>query len=228
MLYDCAAVIHSTHKSSHEKPRHRLLIPLSREVTIEEYQAIARRIAADLNIELFDQSTFEPERLMFWPSVSKDVEYYFEYQDGPWLDADYILSLYDDWRDTSEWPTAENSSDAILKDIKKQEEPENKKGMVGVFCRTYGIESAIETFLSDIYEPAGDGRYTYKLGSTAAGLIIYDDKFAYSHHGTDPAGGRLCNAFDLVRIHKYGHLDSGKEKSEQDKAWKNLPQKIIG
>ena len=218
MLYGCAAVIHSTHKSSFDKPRHRLLIPLSREVTIEEYQAIARRIAGDLNIELFDQSTFEPERLMFWPSVSKDVEYYFEYQDGPWLDADYVLSLYDDWRDTTEWPAAANSTDSILKDVKKQEDPEDKKGIVGTFCRAYGIESAIETFLSDVYEPAGDGRYTYKLGSTSAGLIIYDDKFAYSHHGTDPAGGRLCNAFDLVRIHKYGHLDTGKEKSDQDKA----------
>lgn len=218
VLYGCAAAIHSTHKSSPEKPRHRLIIPLSREVTVEEYQAIARRIAGDLNIEVFDQSTFEPERLMFWPSVSSDAEYYFEYQDGPWLDADYVLSLYDNWHDVSEWPTASDSNDAILKDIKKQEDPENKKGIVGTFCRAYGIEKAIETFLSDIYEPVGDGRYTYKLGSTAAGLIVYDDKFAYSHHGTDPAGGRLCNAFDLVRIHKYGHLDSGKEKSDQDRA----------
>lgn len=218
VLYDCAAVIHSTHKSCAEKPRHRLIIPLSREVTVEEYQAIARRIAGDLNIEIFDQSTFEPERLMFWPSVSKDSEYYFEYQDGPWLNADYILGLYDNWRDTTEWPAAANYSDAILRDVKKQENPEEKKGIVGTFCRAYDIESAISTFLSDIYEPAGDGRYTYKLGSTSAGLIVYDDKFAYSHHGTDPAGGRLCNAFDLVRIHKYGHLDTGKEKSDQDKA----------
>ena len=218
VLYGCAAVIHSTHKSCPEKPRHRLIIPLSREVTVEEYQAIARRIAGDINIEIFDQSTFEPERLMFWPSVSKDSEYYFEYQDGPWLDADYILGLYDNWHDTTEWPTASNYSDAILKDVKKQEDPEEKKGIVGTFCRAYGIEDVISTFLSDIYEPAGDGRYTYKLGSTSAGLIVYDDKFAYSHHGTDPAGGRLCNAFDLVRIHKYGHLDTGKEKSDQDRA----------
>src|SRR5574344_1295423 len=82
MLYSCAAVIHATHKSTPDKPRHRLIIPLSREVTVEEYQAISRKIAGDLNIELFDQTTFEPERLMFWPSVSKDIEYYFEYQDG--------------------------------------------------------------------------------------------------------------------------------------------------
>lgn len=217
MLFDCAAVIHSTHKSCAEKPRHRLIIPLDREVSQEEYQAIARKVAGDLNIDLFDPSTFDVNRLMFWPSVSSDAEYYFEYQDGPFLEADYILRLYNDWHDTSEWPTASDSSDVIMQAIKKQEDPENKKGIVGLFCRTYTIQEAIAAFLSDVYEPAGESRYTYINGSTAAGLIVYDDKFAYSHHGTDPAGGRLCNAFDLVRIHKYGHLDTGKEKNEQDK-----------
>lgn len=217
MLFDCAAVIHSTHKSCPEKPRHRLIIPLDREVSQEEYQAIARKVAGDLNIDLFDPSTFDVNRLMFWPSVSSDMAYYFEYQDGPFLEADYILGLYNDWRDTSEWPTASDSSDVIMQAIKKQEDPESKKGIVGLFCRTYTIQEAIATFLSDVYTPAGEDRYTYINGSTAAGLIIYDDKFAYSHHGTDPAGGRLCNAFDLVRIHKYGRLDTGKEKDEQSK-----------
>lgn len=217
MLFDCAAVIHSTHKSCPEKPRHRLIIPLDREVSQEEYQAIARKVAGDLNIDLFDQSTFDVNRLMFWPSVSSDIEYYFEFQDGPFLEADYILGLYNDWHDTSEWPTATDSTDIIMQAIKKQEDPEDKKGIIGVFCRTYTIQEAIETFLSDVYTPAGEGRYTYINGSTAAGLIVYGDKFAYSHHGTDPAGCRLCNAFDLVRIHKFGHLDTGKEKEDKDK-----------
>lgn len=217
MLFGCAAVIHSTHKSCPEKPRHRLIIPIDREVSQEEYQAIARKAAGDLNIDLFDQSTFDVNRLMFWPSVSSDAEYYFEYQDGPFLEADYVLGLYNDWHDTSEWPTASDSNDIIRQAIKKQEDPDSKKGIIGVFCRAYSIQSAIETFLSEIYTPAGDERYTYVNGSTAAGLITYDDKFAYSHHGTDPAGGRLCNAFDLVRIHKFGHLDTGKEKEDKDK-----------
>lgn len=217
MLFGCAAVIHSTHKSCTEKPRHRLIIPLNREVSQEEYQAIARKIAGDLNINLFDASTFDVNRLMFWPSVSSDSEYYFKYQDGPFLEADYILGLYDDWHDTTEWPTAVGSNDAILQAIKKQEDPESKKGIVGLFCRAYSIQDAIETLLPDVYEKAGEGRYTYINGTTAAGLIVYEDKFAYSHHGTDPAGGRLCNAFDLVRIHRYGHLDTGKERNEQDR-----------
>ena len=217
MLFNCAAVIHSTHKSCPEKPRHRLIIPLDREVSQEEYQAIARKVAGDLNIDLFDKSTFDVNRLMFWPSVSSDSEYYFEYQDGPFLEADYILGLYNDWHDTSEWPVATDSTDTILLAIKKQEDPEAKKGIIGVFCRAYTIQSAIETFLSDVYAKVDDNRYTYINGSTAAGLIVYDDKFAYSHHGTDPAGGRLCNAFDLVRIHKFGHLDTGKEQADKDK-----------
>ena len=37
--------------------------------------------------------------------------------------------------------------------------------------------------------------------------MIYEDKYAYSHHGTDPCCEKLCNAFDLVRIHKFGELD---------------------
>lgn len=225
MIFDCAAVIHSTHKSCPEKPRHRLVIPLNREVSQEEYQAIARKIAGDLNIDLFDQSTFDVNRLMFWPSVSKDAEYYFEFQDGKFLDADDVLKSYTDWRDTSEWPVATDYTDSMRLAIKKQEDPATKKGIVGVFCRAYTIQEAIETFLPDEYEATADGRYTYTKGTTAAGLITYDDKFAYSHHGTDPAGGRLCNAFDLVRIHKFGHLDTGKEKTEQDqKSYKAMEE----
>ena len=37
--------------------------------------------------------------------------------------------------------------------------------------------------------------------------MIYEGKFAYSHHATDPACGKLMNAFDMVRIHKFGELD---------------------
>lgn len=218
LLYGCAACIHSTHKSSPSNPRHRLIIPLDREVSQEEYQAIARKIAGSLNIELFDQSTFNVNRLMFWPSVSTDSKYYFENQVGPILSADDVLASYADWHNVNEWPTSEAYTDTIKKSILLQEDPTIKKGIVGVFCRTYDIETAITTFLPGIYVPATGGRYTYAAGSTAAGVILYEDKFAYSHHGTDPAGGRLCNAFDLVRIHKFGHLDTGKEKPELDKS----------
>lgn len=215
-LYDCAACIHSTHKSSPDKPRHRLIIPLDREVSADEFQAVARRIAADLGMGWFDKTTFQPNRCMFWPSVSSDAEYYFQYQDGPILNVDSILARYTDWSDTSEWAVTYDEGDEALRlTIKKQEDPLNKKGLIGAFCRTYTMQEAIATYLSEVYTPTDtEDRYTYAAGSTAGGLIVYEDKFAYSHHGTDPASGKLCNAFDLVRIHKFGHLDTGREKSE--------------
>jgi predicted P-loop ATPase len=144
---------------------------------------------------------------MFWPSIPKDVTYYFDEQKGPPLNADAILATYIDWTDTSLWPTADRHTKEIGEKAKQQADPTTKKGIVGAFCRTYTITEVIDAFLSDVYAEGTDGRYTYLNGSTANGLVVYNDTFAYSHHGTDPAGGLLCNAFDLVRVHKFGHLD---------------------
>ena len=207
MVFDNAAVLHSTHSHSEKKPRYRLIMPLSREVSPDEYVAIARKIAGILGIDLFDNTTFETSRLMFWPSVSKDMDYYFEQQDGTWVDADEILGMYKDWKDCSLWPTSNSQLVKIRGLAEKQEDPEEKKGVVGSFCRAYTIQEVLAEYLSGEYEEAYEGRYTYCKGSTAAGLVIYEDKFTFSHHGTDPCSGKLCNAFDLVRLHKYGHLD---------------------
>ena len=91
---------------------------------------------------------------------------------------------------------------------KKQQDPLEKGGIVGAVCRAYTIQEMIESHLSDIYAPVPElpNRYTYMKGTTAAGLVIYQDKFAYSHHESDPAHNRTCNAFDLFRIHKFGYL----------------------
>lgn len=213
MLYDNAAVMYATHKHTKEKPRLRVILPLNREVSPGEYEAIARRIGGNLGIEVFDNTGFQPSRLMYWPSTSKDGDYEWHYQDGPWWDADKILSSYVNWRDASEWPVSLRYKNVIDRNIKKQGDPLEKDGLVGTFCRAYTIEEVIETLLSDVYDPCDvEDRYTYKEGSTAAGLVTYESKYAYSHHGTDPCSMKLCNAFDLVRIHKFGNLDT--EESE--------------
>ena len=65
-----------------------------------------------------------------------------------------------------------------------------------------------------------EGRYDYIPADSSAGVVIYDDKFAYSHHATDPACGQLMNAFDVVRVHKFGALD---DKAKLDTAPIKLP-----
>lgn len=213
-LYGNAAAIYTTHKHSPETPRYRLVLPLDREVTVDEFIPIARRIAGTIGIELFDPTTYEPSRLMYWPSTSSDGVYEMEHQDGDWISADEVLASYRDWSDISEWPMSQKEQDIHAHNIKKQGDPLEKEGIVGAFCRTFDIDQAIEEYLSDVYEPCGgaeEGRYTYKGGTTSAGLVVYKQDgvpvFAYSHHGTDPSSGKLCNAFDLVRLHKFALLD---------------------
>lgn len=209
MLATYAYAVYSTHKHTPEKPRLRILIPLDRPVTPDEYEAIARKLAEDIGIDYFDDTTYQAARLMYWPSVARDGEYLFHYEDLPWLQADEILSRYPDWTDTSYWPESSRTKSDRVKRAKKQGDPTEKPGLIGAFCRSYTVEEAIERFLPEIYIKCDMvDRYTYAEGSTAAGLVIYDNgKFAYSNHATDPASGKLCNAFDLVRLHKFGDLD---------------------
>lgn len=222
MLYSCAAVVHGTHKHQPSEPRYRLLIPLDREVSPEEYQAISRKVAGSINIDIFDSTTFEVHRLMFWPSHPKGEKFYFEEQKGEALSADEVLASYRDWTDSSQWPTADKQVREIGENAKQQTDPTTKKGIIGAFCRTYTITEVIEKYLSEEYLPGNDGRYTYSKGSTANGVVIYNDTFAYSHHGTDPISGTLCNAFDLVRVHKFGHLDERENSVKSLRAMEEL------
>jgi len=201
--------MYSTHSHTPSAPRLRLVIPLKRPVSPDEYQAVSRRIAGDLGIDFFDDTTYEAHRLMYWPSTSKDGEFIFKYLDEEWADPDEILARYPDWKDPSYWPESSQTKAERKKLADKQGDPREKPGIVGAFCRTYTIAQVIEKFLSDVYAPGDDpSRYTYIPGSTAGGLVLYDrDNFAYSYHATDPICGKLCNAFDLVRLHKFGDLD---------------------
>lgn len=198
---------YSTHSHTPEKPRVRAILPAARDMTPDEHNAVARYLAADLGIiDMIDPCSFEPHQLMYWPSCPSDGEYLFIELDGDPIDPDKILKDHPDWKDCSLLPTTPKESTAKKTPGAKQKDPLTKDGAVGYFCRLYTIPDVIDKFLSDIYEPAANspGRYTYIPGESAAGLVIYENgTFAYSHHATDPAFGKLLNAFDLVRIHKY-------------------------
>jgi predicted P-loop ATPase len=208
LLYGHAAAVYSTHKHTAEKPRLRLVVPLSRNVEPDEYQAIGRRIAATLGIDKFDDTSYQPQRMMYWPSTSIDGDYFFDYVDAPLLDPDTVLATYHDWRDVSSWPMSSRVADIVKKSAQKQKDPLTKGGIVGAFCRAYTIQEAIEAYVPT-YTPCDEpNRYTYTEGSTAAGVVVYEDKFTFSHHATDPASAQLCNAWDLVRLHQFHELDA--------------------
>lgn len=206
----CAYVVSSTRKHESAAPRLRVIIPTDRDLTADEYEPAARKLAQIIGINFCDPTTFQTERFMFWPSRCRGAEYVFVYSDAGFIQADGLLGQYQDWRNVQEWPQAPGEAQHFNRNHKRQQCPREKGGLVGAFCRVYDVPGAMEAFLPGTYGPCGENRYTYTGGSTTGGAVLYDNgDFLFSHHATDPAGGRLCNAFDLVRIHKFGHLDEG-------------------
>ena len=114
MFAEYTYCIYSTHKHTPEKPRLRLIIPLSRDCSADEYEAVARKIAENIGIDMFDDTTYQPQRLMYWPSTSIDGEYIFEHSENKLLDVEKILSSYNDWKDVSQWPSSSRTQSANL------------------------------------------------------------------------------------------------------------------
>lgn len=202
--------LYSTHKHRPDAPRYRLVLLFDREVSEEEYPALMRMVAKQLGMDLFDDCTYEPHRMMYWASCSADSEFVFDESLGAPLPVDRYLGMYADWRDVSQWPMSSRQSEVETKNAAAQQDPLNKEGIIGAFCRTFfPIQTAMEMFLPDIYAPtAVENRWDYIPADSTAGVVVYDDRFVFSHHATDPAGGKLLNAFDLVRIHKFGNDDT--------------------
>ncbi|CEQ15114.1 virulence-associated E family protein [Paraclostridium sordellii] len=224
---DFAMCIYTTHKHAKENPRFRIVIPLSYEVDPIEYEAIARKLAFNIGIDYFDDTTYSPSRLMYFPSTSKDGDYVFKIIDKAWLNPKDILNSYENYKDESSWPFSSRTKKKVINSNinTPKENPRLKEGIIGAFCRVYNVFDVIEKYLSNIYKK-GDSeyRYTYINGSSSNGLIIYENgDFAYSHHSTDVCLDKLCNSFDLLRLHKFSNLD---EKVSEDTPINKLPSYI--
>lgn len=207
------SLLYTTHSSTEEHPRVRLVYPLTRDVTPEEFVAVSRYLADMLGIDYFDECSYQPNQLMYWPSTPSNGVYVFKDVEKEWLNPDDILSAHSEWTDPTRLPTSSRESRANTTRTEEVKDPLGKDGTVGLFNRTYfPINRVIEKFLSDVYEPTdNENRYHYIQSSSMAGVeIIEEGKFAYSHHAKDPAYLKLCNAFDLVRIHRFGDDDSKK------------------
>lgn len=205
----CNAVVYSTRKHCEYKPRLRVIVPLDTTASADEYEPAARKLASLIGMEFCDPTTFDVARLMYWPSCCKDSEYICEVYDCPFCSLQGLLQMYGDWTDISQWPQVPGTDAVERRRLAKQENPTEKKGVIGAFCRTYSITEAMEKFIPGMYDATDvEGRYTYTGGSTVGGAVVYDgDLFLYSHHATDPCSGLLVNAFDLIRLHKFGDLD---------------------
>ena len=207
------SVLYTTHSSTEENPRVRLIFPLTRDVTPEEFVAVSRYLAQMLGIDYFDECSYQPNQLMYWPSTPSNGSFVYKEVDKNWLNPDEILNAHPEWTDPTRLPTSSRESKANTVANQKVQDPLEKDGIVGLFNRVYfPISKAIDAFLSDVYEPTeNENRYHLIESSSIAGVEIKEEgKFVYSHHAKDPAYLKLCNAFDIVRIHKFGDDDDKK------------------
>ena len=209
VLMPYTSAMYTTHSSTEENPRVRILIPATRDMSPEEFVAVSRFVAADLGIEYFDECSYLPNQLMYWPSTPQNGVFVYKETDGGWLDPDAILVAHPEWTDPTRLPTSSRESKANTTTHQKVQDPLEKEGVVGLFNRVYfPVQKALEAFLGDVYEPTeNENRWHLIESSSMAGVEIIEDKFVYSHHAKDPAYLQLCNAFDIVRIHMFRDMD---------------------
>ena len=237
---------YSTTKCTNKDLRLRVIIPLSAPISGDKYQAVGRALITMISTDGVDKSTLEDNRAMGYTVKLADVDYIYKaVTDAQFLDADaFLKDHYKDWHDVSEWFQFEDEKEIVKKAERRASkeanggkgiaadeyvDAANRKGVEGAFCRVYTIAQAIEKYLPDVYVPYRDGRYTYTGGEGAGGLVVFGTdggRAVFSHHSTDPAKGRVLNAFQLVQVHRYGNLDTGtytyeskKPSYQQTKKW---------
>jgi len=171
------AAVYSTRKHDPEHPRLRAIFPTDRVMQPEEYQPCARMLAQmlDPTMKVFDPTTFETERLMYWPSRSSDSQWVCEAtEDGSRICVDDLLWFYADWHDVRQWPAC--PAETVKLPGGKQADPTTKPGVVGAFCRTYDVPAAIEKFLPGVYVDAGAGRRADGSARQAADQPVHDQR----------------------------------------------------
>lgn len=190
------ALAHSTWSSSPDGRRYRLIVPLDRPVTPDEYHVTSSVLMDQIGSHQFDPGSVQPERYMFRPSTQDPSWFEWREVDGHLVSVDGLLEDWDP--DLSKIPMPSKN--------RSKRDPYELAGAAGAFNRAYSLEQAIETFELP-YEPAGAERWHLVGALGAAGMGAIGDGLVYSHHVADPAGGQACSVFDLVRLHRFGHMD---------------------
>lgn len=183
------ALIHTTFSSTPAAPRYRVIIPLSRPVTPAEYAAEATDVIETVGAASFDPGSTQAERYMFRPAG--DDSFDFEVIDGPLRE-----------------PSAVPSDELVARTTPStKRDPFDLPGIVGAFNRTYDDLDLLIAKYDLPYDADGD-RWVLRGADAAPGVSEISPGLWWSSHSTDPAHGHAQTAFDLVRVHRFGELDS--------------------
>ncbi|MDW4042232.1 primase alpha helix C-terminal domain-containing protein [Staphylococcus saprophyticus] len=84
---------HTTYNHTSEKPRIRLMVPLSEPVSADDYRKYTQALAQKIGYKI-DEGSFQPSRAMALPvRPDKDIPYIFKYNDAPAITIDALNQL---------------------------------------------------------------------------------------------------------------------------------------
>jgi putative DNA primase/helicase len=137
-------VVYTTASHTKDKPRLRMILPCSRPMTVDEFQAVSRMTAKEAGIELASRESHAASQMMYMPTKKPSGIFKAHHNKGAWLKVDQVLGLYADWTDKKSWPHRQDADG--VQDAGDLVSPLDKDGVIGAFCRAFSIEDCIEKF----------------------------------------------------------------------------------
>lgn len=127
-------IIYPTHSSSKYQDSFRLILPLLYPVDAQQYEALSRTLAQDIDFNLVDRCSYSPVQMMYLPTVSSDAPYKLIQtrlrNKEHWIDPEkYLAEHYENWQDPSQWPgkQAGNPQEKAGDPQEEKEDPKDKK-----------------------------------------------------------------------------------------------------
>lgn len=105
-----SSCLYTTHGHTPDSPRVRIIVPLKRNVTPEEFVALSRHLAGEFGIDMFDECSYVVNQMMYWQSTPKDGEFLHIVTDGEWLNPDAVFTAHPELKDSTKLPTSSRES----------------------------------------------------------------------------------------------------------------------
>ena len=80
--------LYTTHSHTPDNPSVRLIFPLTRDITAEEFVAVSWYLAQMLGVDFFDECSYQTNQLMYWSSSPQNGVFVFKEVEKDWLNPD--------------------------------------------------------------------------------------------------------------------------------------------
>lgn len=199
-LKGAAFGIYTTFSSTPDYPKYRVVIPLSEPVSPDKYKGVAERVTQIIGTNMVDPASYKPAQAMYSPRCFSFNEHTHksEFIEGVPINIPLKEAIQ-----TTVIKLNPRGLDGRPRPLEKADPTHSRTEAVRFFCKKYDITTAIDTFLQDVYKRENPNTYKFIPSKSVGGLKIYKYS-AFSHHQSDPAYGKNCNAFELVCFHKFG------------------------